>query len=521
MGDCCSKLFGGICSSKKTTNDQSSNVIIKKSYTKDNVGSRLRSQRPSLFLINNGDINNAYIFQEVLGSGYYGTVKLAVPKQDTQKKYAVKSVDKERLSREKIFQLSREIETLSDVDHPNIIKYYETYNDEKYFHIVMEYCTGGELLERIIQKTTYTEKEAADVIYKIASAISHCHNEKIVHRDLKPENILYETKTEFSDLKIIDFGLSRKKEGLLNSIVGSPYYVAPEVLEGSYDEKCDCWSIGIIMYVLLYGGPPFYAQDKVELYEKIKKDDPSFSHPRWSKISNEAKLLIKSLLEKDKSKRPTADQILKSEWINAYTQGKYKLENLDKDVLIQLKTFNDRTSIAKSILKFVVKSMNSNKIEKLKENFNILDKNKTGQIDLDQLKQAFTYCEIDIGNDELQALLKSKIDSKGNRKLNYTSFIAAALDERSLLDKEILWDTFKHFDINSIGYITIDDFKTALDRSCRTKSREVIEKMFNEAGIEVGDHIDFNKFCSLLESKHIKKDIDIRMLSNVVLLSSN
>ena len=138
----------------------------------------------------------------------------------------------------------------------------------------MEYCTGGELLDRIIEKKYFSEKEAAEVIYKITSAISHCHSLGIVHRDLKPENILYESKSDFSDLKIIDFGLATKIEfGVsLNSVVGSPYYVSPEVLDGKYDEKCDVWSIGILCFVLLTGNPPFYSSDRNELYHKIKTD---------------------------------------------------------------------------------------------------------------------------------------------------------------------------------------------------------------------------------------------------------
>lgn len=512
MGVCC------VCK-KNSENKVNSFQQVTKQRTKDKFptpGTLGRSKRGSIYKINKENINSAYIFEEMLGTGYYGTVKVGVPKNDTRKKYAIKSIDKERLSDNKISQLSREIETLTAVDHPNIIKYYETYDDDKYFHIVMEYCTGGELLDRIISKKYFSEFEAADVVFKIASAISHCHSLGIVHRDLKPENILYESKVEFSDMKIIDFGLSRKIEGPLNTVVGSPYYVAPEVLEGKYDLKCDCWSIGVIMYVLLSGSPPFYAPEKVDLYEKIKHEDPDFAHPRWLKVSKEAKQLVKSLLDKNPNKRPSCEDIINSPWIHAFTKGKYSMDEFDKEILMHLKTFHNRSQFAKSILKFVVKSMNSSKIESLKYHFNILDKNKTGFIHMDQLKQAFTYCEIDIGNDELQALLKSKIDTKGtNQILNYTSFIAAAIDERQLLDKEILWDTFKHFDTKGIGYITMDDFKLTLDRSCKTRSKEFITKMFREVGLEPDERIDFDRFCSLLESKEIKNEVDLKKLSNL------
>lgn len=501
MGGCCTASNNLVVNSKSNLLDGSILPVKHKVFT---PGTRNKSCRGSIYAINNENITQAYIFEENLGTGYYGTVKVGVPKSDTKKRYAIKSIDKSKLSEIKVSQLSREIEILTTVDHPNIIKYYETFNDSNYFHIVMEYCTGGELLERIISKKYFSELETAEVVFKVSSAIAHCHSLGIVHRDLKPENILFESKAEFSDLKIIDFGLSRKVEGTLSSLVGSPYYVAPEVLEGKYDEKCDCWSIGVIMYVLLSGGPPFYSPDKAELYRKIKEEEPDFSHTRWNRVSKEGKSLIRALLSKSKENRPSPDFILKSPWITAFMNGKYKMEDFDKEILLNLKSFNDRSQFAKSVLKFVVKEMSNEKIEKLKHHFNILDKDKTGFINMEQLKNAFSYCEVDIGNDELQALLKNKIDIKGdNQKLNYTSFIAAATDERQLLNKDILWATFKHFDVRGLGYITVDDFKIALDRSCKTRSKDYLTKMFKDVGLKADERIAFEKFCSLLQHEEV------------------
>ena len=257
-----------------------------------------RSKRSSIYMVNNEDVSEKYLFETQLGTGYFGSVKLVIPKIDSNKKYACKSIDKTKLPLKKINNLIREIETLSMVDHPNIIKYYETYNDSQYFHIIMEYCTGGELFERIVQKKRFNENIVCNLIFKIASAIHHCHSLGIVHRDLKPENILFENKSEFSEIKLIDFGLSRKilNEDDLHSIVGSPFYVAPEVLEGNYDEKCDIWSIGVITYCLLSGRPPFYSESREELFKKIKKENVSFSKKIWENISIDAMEYIKMLL---------------------------------------------------------------------------------------------------------------------------------------------------------------------------------------------------------------------------------
>ena len=231
-------------------------------------------RRSSIYFPNNEQITTKFIFDGILGEGYFGTVKLVSPKNDINKKFACKSIDKTKLNEIKIKNLIREIETLSMVDHPNIVKYYETYDDDKFFHIIMEYCTGGELFEKVIKKNSFDEVSVRSLIFKISSAVHHCHSLGIVHRDLKPENILFENNTDFSDIKIIDFGLSRKvlTGDDLKSIVGSPFYVAPEVLQGKYDNKCDIWSIGVLAFCLLAGKPPFYSENRLELFNKIENN---------------------------------------------------------------------------------------------------------------------------------------------------------------------------------------------------------------------------------------------------------
>ena len=250
MGTCCVKETIVVVNSKANPKLPANKTAAKPSLTKRST--LKKSARGSIYQTNLEDIKKVYKFCSLLGSGYFGIVRSAKSLFYQDKVYGVKSINKVKLPKESIGTLSKEIEVLAELDHPNIIKYYETYEDENDFHIVMELCTGGELYDRIVKRKYFSEKETVDIIYKITSAISHCHANGIVHRDLKPENILYENNNENADLKIIDFGLSKKFKGIeLNSIVGSPYYVAPEILEGKYDSKCDIWAIGIIMYILL------------------------------------------------------------------------------------------------------------------------------------------------------------------------------------------------------------------------------------------------------------------------------
>lgn len=186
---------------------------------------------------------------------------------------------------------------MRSVDHPNIVKLYEVFIDENYVHLVLEFCEGGELFEWIT-KGKYTEEDAKNLVMKILKAIKHLHDKDICHRDIKPENLLYKKPSIDSEIKLIDFGLSRflKGDEKLKNKVGTPYYVAPEVLAGSYDKRCDMWSIGVITYILLCGYPPFHGNGNQEIFNKIKKLNYHFYVEDWEDISLNAKDFISKLL---------------------------------------------------------------------------------------------------------------------------------------------------------------------------------------------------------------------------------
>jgi len=173
----------------------------------------------------------------------------------------------------------------------------------------MEYCSGGELLEHITRQKRFTEDEAARIMKKIFSVINHMHSKGIVHRDLKLENILFLDKSPDSEIKLIDFGLSKKCEdnSSLFTMVGTPLYVSPEILMGRYDKTCDDWSTGVIMYILLVGYPPFYGTTRAEIFQKIDRAEFSFSGKEWADISEDAKDLLRKILVADRKKRLTVD----------------------------------------------------------------------------------------------------------------------------------------------------------------------------------------------------------------------
>ena len=223
------------------------------------------------------DIRMYYTFTKVLGHGQFGTVREAINNCDSRH-YAVKSIQK-RLIHKDVYMLKNEIETLHRTDHPNIAKFFETFEDEKYVHIVMELCSGGDLFDNIIKKGHFTENEAAEIMKKILSAINYLHSLNICHRDLKPENFLFSTEGSHHEVKVIDFGLCRKfcENSDMHSVVGTPFYVAPEVLYGNYNKECDVWSLGVILYALLVGYPPFRGRTSEEIFNAVRKGKVDFS----------------------------------------------------------------------------------------------------------------------------------------------------------------------------------------------------------------------------------------------------
>ena len=200
-------------------------------------------------------------------------------------------------------------------------------------------CAGGELFDRIVEAEFFSEQMAAQIFRQILLALNYCHSENVVHRDLKPENFLFVDKTEQSDLKIIDFGLSKimgsGKLQRMKTRAGTPYYISPEVLAGSYDISCDMWSAGCMLYILLCGYPPFYGDDNTEILQMVAKGVFDFDGEEWDDISADAKDLIKKLIVSPE-KRLTAPEALKHKWLRAHTGKKVA----DKATLKKLNVAN-------------------------------------------------------------------------------------------------------------------------------------------------------------------------------------
>ncbi|MCQ2816887.1 MAG: serine/threonine-protein kinase [archaeon] len=266
---------------------------------------------------------------EAIGEGASATVFKGI-KKDNGETYAIKIIDMSSLGETELENLHNELKIMSIIDHPNIVRVYEYFECHNIVFIVMEYMSGGELFDRIVEYEHYTEKQAAEAFGPIVDAVRYCHKLGIAHRDLKPENLLYQTEDENSVLKVSDFGLAKffipKTEEKLFTACGTPSYVAPEIIaSGGYDYKVDCWSLGVILYVMLCGFPPFYSDDNSQLFNLIRNSQYEFPSPWWDSVSEEAKDLIRKLLVVDSSKRLDTDGILKHPWL---TKKKHKAQAL-------------------------------------------------------------------------------------------------------------------------------------------------------------------------------------------------
>ena len=505
------------------------NNIIQSNILNNNCVRRglYRSTRSSIYQINKENIFDVYEFCGKISSGYYGTVNKAYIKGDKSKFYAVKTIAKENLSQKNLKNLICEIQVLAKLDHPNIVKYYETYDDDKNFHLVMELCEGGELFERIVKNKRLSEKTAAEILFKLTHAISHCHSRGIVHRDMKAENVLFETKSnDKNDVKIIDFGLAKKFNiNRMHSIVGTPCYVAPEVLRGSYDKKCDIWALGILTYIMLYGRYPFDDENKNVLFEKIKNKEPVYS----SQLSKEANNIIKLMLNKDPSKRPNAQELLDNLWFNKTIKYLFKDDIKDLEMISVLKNFKTPNNFMKKILSFIVKEINLPEIENIKKNFYILDKRKNGNIELSRFNSHIDEESINENGNIKKGTndISSEIINKNNNNIfsdcllnkaikkncstyfdsslsnkmsvmNYTNYLAAHLKEKKLITNEKIKELFNRFDIDKTGILNVNKFHKALRRTGKYINEDETETMLIEAGFKDPDNIKYEEFYKII-----------------------
>jgi calcium-dependent protein kinase len=484
----------GICCSSKTVAVVNCTQIQSVQATPA-IASKRNSDLPTTDFTSQSNIRDSYKLGKVLGHGHFGTVRVAKHKT-TGKKFAVKTIERKKVLKD-LLVLKREVEILQTLDHPNLIVTFATYEDPKYLHIVTELCTGGELLEKLIEKKRYKEKGAALIMRQIVLAVNHLHEHGICHRDLKPENFLFASSDKKADLKLIDFGLANKfgnKFGdEMSSVVGTPYYVAPEVLSGGYGPQCDIWSVGIIMFMLLSGKPPFEAQTPNGIFKKILSDTPRFTNSYWAEVSREAKYLITAMLQKNPSLRPTAKDVLDSQWFRTRSSA---VITISPSVLDSLINYKSVSKFKKAALGVIVKNLSIAEIKELKEAFIAMDIDNSGELTFDNIKTGLKNQGYHVAGDKIALMLANPELSRTGR-INYSDFLTMTISSKARLVKHSLWDTFKVLDIDNTGFITADNLKQAFHFMGKDYDDATIAQMVAEADTEKDDRITFDEFKAL------------------------
>ena len=415
---------------------------------------------------------------------------------------ACKYTSKKEFKAFEIEKFRKEIEILQKSDHPNIIKLYEVLETPNSFYLIMEKCNGGNLFykieQRINTKKLFDEKILSEVFRQIASAIQYLHDIGICHRDIKPENICFLNLGDMENniVKIIDFGLGKILDikdinDKLKSLVGSAIYMAPEVLQNQYNEKCDIWSLGVILYFFIAGHPPFFGQNDTEIkYKILSMKYDKLEGEKWSNVSEELKDLINHILVKEEE-RYSAQDILNHEWIKK--QKRFPINSEER--IKQFKIYQKMDNFEKKIIMFIATRLNENEIKNIKNFFDAFDHNNDGRISFEEFYDGVLKISKNIKKEEIEKMFQT-IDTNEDGRIEYTEFIAACIKENLYLEKKRLLEIYQAIDKKLIGRISKDNIKSALqlDEECCKKFEKLMNKLYKDND----GKIDFEQFIKMI-----------------------
>ncbi|XP_062158251.1 calcium-dependent protein kinase SK5-like [Alnus glutinosa] len=440
------------------------------------------------------NLADLYRIGHKLGQGQFGTTYLCTD-NSTAENYACKSIPKRKLLyTEDYDDVLREIQIMRRLsEQPHVVKIRGAYEDAAAVHLVMELCEGGELLRRIVRKGNYSEREAAKLMKTVVEVVDACHSHGVMHRDLKPENFLFDRDDEAAALKATDFGLSvfYKPGQIFSEVVGSPCYVAPEVLRKCYGPEIDVWSAGVILYILLSGTPPFWAESERGIFQEILQGKLDLQSEPWPSISDSAKNLIRKMLDRDPKTRLTAPDLLCHPWIVDDIAPDIPL---DSAVLTRLEQFSAMNKLKKMALRVIAERLSAEEIGDLKDWFKRMDTDNSGTITLDELKGGLQQVSSELMESEIKDLMAAA-DFDNSGTIDYGEFVAATL-HLNKLERENLLSAFYFFDKDSSGYITIDE----LQQACKEfgLSEGHLDEMIKEIDQDNDGRIDYEEFAAMM-----------------------
>ncbi|PKA50602.1 Calcium-dependent protein kinase 13 [Apostasia shenzhenica] len=447
-----------------------------------------------------GGIEEKYVVDRELGRGEFGVTYLCMDR-GSRELLACKSISKRKLrTAVDVEDVRREVAIMRHLPRsPSIVSLREACEDDNAVHLVMELCEGGELFDRIVARGHYTERAAAAVTKTILEVVQLCHRHGVIHRDLKPENFLFANKKENSPLKAIDFGLSIffKPGERFSEIVGSPYYMAPEVLKRNYGPEIDIWSAGVILYILLCGVPPFWAETEQGVAQAILRGNIDFKREPWPNVSENAKDLVRLMLEPDPKRRLTAKQVLEHPWLqNAKKAPNVPLGDVVKS---RLKQFSRMNRFKRRALRVIADHLSNDEVEDMKEKFKMMDTDNDGIVSYEELKNGLAQFGTLLVESEVQMLIEA-VDTNGKGKLDYGEFVAISLHLQKMANDEHLRRAFSYFDKDGNGYIEAEELREALAEDGATDSTDVANDILQEVDTDKDGRISYDEFVAMMKT---------------------
>ena len=495
----------------KLTNRQKK--LFEKKISKFKTNSTKHSLNTSQNKNSNISINNDLFINELnfspekkykilsnIGQGSYGDVFLAMNIY-TKEKVAIKKIYKsfDEISESEIIN---EIEILKKLNHPDIVKVLEYYKTDQAYYIVSEYCSGGELFQKA--ETYLSETQIAVIFKQILSGLSYLHSNNIVHRDLKLENILISdieyvslTGEEYLDIKIIDFGNAEHFDKKISnkSLVGSSYYIAPEIFKKKSGKESDLWSAGVILYMLIVGHPPFCGESDKKILSSVKKGIYDKNYSRWKNASNEVQDLIEKLLISDPNKRLSAKDALNHPWFKKYQSNAIYYNITKKEIhqcILNFLSYNVNTKFQELVMSYIIHNMPKIKQTKIAISlFKLVNTNGDGKLLKNELKNVLLYF---VSEEYLihYEIIFDLLDSDKKGFIEYEKFLRACLDKKYILNEENIKLAFNFFDKENKGYFDEEEMKNLFNKE--KINDELCHIIFEEIDLNKNGKIDFQTF---------------------------
>lgn len=466
-------------------------------------------QRKTFAQMKRGSIDDNYQLLEELGAGSFGSVSRAKDNRNDLF-FAIKTIPKRKVKDPQ--KIKEEFNVIRQLDHPHICKAYECYDDSKNIYLVMELLTGGTLMSTLCKQDRFTEHDAILIMRQILSALAYLHEASLIFRDLKTENVVFCNKQTGKhdigrrDVKLIDFGLCCpiEKGAKMHRAAGTPYTVAPELVTSpvQYDQQCDSWSAGVVMYILLCGKYPFNGKTKDELSQKIRKEPCSFSQPAWKRVSRDGKDLVNELLRKQAGKRLTVGEALQHAWFLRETSLEPD-EDLMGDVVESFKHFQQLNTFEKAAVTALAWRASDAETAQLREIFEALDRDGNGHVTVSELRAGIEHAGIEFPPNLQEVIVEA--DTDGGGAIEYTEFLAACLDKQKFIREEVVWEAFRIFDQDGSGTISKKELLNILtgksgDRIRQAHGSKAVDNLLGEYDASGDDVIDFEEFMDMLNN---------------------